>query len=85
MNDYDVRFAGGFVRYASASSRQAAAELALSEQALPHPPADDPSRRAACYVKEHGGSIAETPFWRATEADEPDAIPVEDLNASNDK
>ena len=27
---YDVRFAGGLVRYASSSSRQAAAEIALS-------------------------------------------------------
>lgn len=65
MNAYDVRLAGGPVRFASALSRQGAAELILSGAASPHPPGGDLQRPPACFVKEHGGSIAETPFWRA--------------------
>ena len=83
MIAYNVRLAGGVVRFVSAPSKLAAAELALSGPASPRPLSHDSQRPPACFVRLQSGNDVAEPFWHADIKEGPGEIAVEDLNASN--
>jgi hypothetical protein len=68
LNDCVIRLPDGAARSACALSALTAAELVLGH-ASPQPPADDPQRPPACFVRERSSNAVEKPFWHAKAAE----------------